>query len=597
MTDIQIHGTEQVQAGSIVDASISSSAAIALSKLADYVKLLLSDGTVSMAANLNLGGFLINSLADAVASTDAVNLSQVNALIAAAVTAGLVPFTFEGAYSSGTTYAVNELVSFNNVLYICIAATTGNDPDVSPTYWTVVVAGTGPQTATTASLTTATGSNTIAVVAGEAFSPGQVVVVASGSNYAHFQVTAVASTTIVGTFAPQTGDAAAGTVLTAGATVGLSAPQGSTGGPIWLGAYSGSTAYTLGQAVLFGGSSWICVVPTTGNAPPALPTTSNTWWQVIAEIGATGPTGPPGSYTATAPIQISGTVISAEAATTSSAGVVQLETSSTDTSGGHVVTANDTRLLTADGTTITNAGGVISAVGGGGGGGGGSLPTDYISGCLLAYDSTTSIYVGTGSAYVPSASGVVTIASQQTLTPTLAASTLYYVYMSGATSFTVSATAPSSNYQGTAWDDGSGNRYIGSFLTNASSHIINFLCLSGNCVMYRTNTFSSPFLVLNTASATHGSAFSVSCSSVVPKTSRSIKASILVTYGGSWAISFGESDGAVPSGSNGTQVLQGSSTEQMVQIDLLLDSSQAFECYCNAAYSVAVGVLGYVDAR
>ena len=61
----------------------------------------------------------------------------------------------------------------------------------------------------------------------------------------------------------------------------------------------------------------------------------------IADVSITGGS----TYTGTAPITVTGTVISIGNATTSSVGVVQLETSSTDTSSSHVVTANDTRLI------------------------------------------------------------------------------------------------------------------------------------------------------------------------------------------------------------------------------------------------------------
>ncbi|UXN62921.1 hypothetical protein N8E89_09350 [Phyllobacterium sp. A18/5-2] len=53
------------------------------------------------------------------------------------------------------------------------------------------------------------------------------------------------------------------------------------------GIYSGATAYQLGDVVLQNGSSWIARVNTTGNAPPALPTTSNTQWFLLSAAGNT----------------------------------------------------------------------------------------------------------------------------------------------------------------------------------------------------------------------------------------------------------------------------------------------------------------------
>ena len=65
----------------------------------------------------------------------------------------------------------------------------------------------------------------------------------------------------------------------------------------WKGAYSGSTTYSINDTVSNNGSSWIAVASTTGNAPPTLPTTSNTWWNLTSAKGDIGPTGSSGSGT------------------------------------------------------------------------------------------------------------------------------------------------------------------------------------------------------------------------------------------------------------------------------------------------------------
>ncbi|SDP92565.1 Carbohydrate binding domain-containing protein [Phyllobacterium sp. YR620] len=54
------------------------------------------------------------------------------------------------------------------------------------------------------------------------------------------------------------------------------------------GSYSGSTSYVEGDVVLNNGSSWSALSATTGNAPPLLPATSNTWWQLVAQKGTDG---------------------------------------------------------------------------------------------------------------------------------------------------------------------------------------------------------------------------------------------------------------------------------------------------------------------
>lgn len=53
----------------------------------------------------------------------------------------------------------------------------------------------------------------------------------------------------------------------------------------WRGPYAAGTAYVSRDAVSFGNSSWIAKTATTSNAPPALPATENTWWQLMASKG------------------------------------------------------------------------------------------------------------------------------------------------------------------------------------------------------------------------------------------------------------------------------------------------------------------------
>lgn len=59
-------------------------------------------------------------------------------------------------------------------------------------------------------------------------------------------------------------------------------------GFISRGPYSGATAYVKGDVVQNNGSSWVAKIATTGNAPPVLPTTSNTWWELLAAAGMNG---------------------------------------------------------------------------------------------------------------------------------------------------------------------------------------------------------------------------------------------------------------------------------------------------------------------
>ncbi|QIG76741.1 concanavalin A-like lectin/glucanase protein [Rhizobium phage RHph_Y52] len=76
----------------------------------------------------------------------------------------------------------------------------------------------------------------------------------------------------------------------AGATWGSLAARGATGltGVNPRGTYSGATAYAISDAVLYNGSTYVAIAATTGNAPPTPPTTSNTWWQLLALKGTDG---------------------------------------------------------------------------------------------------------------------------------------------------------------------------------------------------------------------------------------------------------------------------------------------------------------------
>ncbi|WP_236766906.1 fusion protein [Agrobacterium tumefaciens] len=67
----------------------------------------------------------------------------------------------------------------------------------------------------------------------------------------------------------------------------VTGPAGPTG-VTWRGNYSVGTAYVVRDIVHYGGSAWYAKVSTTGNAPPTLPTTENTQWQLFARSGTPG---------------------------------------------------------------------------------------------------------------------------------------------------------------------------------------------------------------------------------------------------------------------------------------------------------------------
>ncbi len=62
------------------------------------------------------------------------------------------------------------------------------------------------------------------------------------------------------------------------------------GGLVPKGAYSGGTAYSVGDSVSYNGSSYVCITASTGNLP-----TDTAYWQLVASKGDTGATGPAGT--------------------------------------------------------------------------------------------------------------------------------------------------------------------------------------------------------------------------------------------------------------------------------------------------------------
>lgn len=64
------------------------------------------------------------------------------------------------------------------------------------------------------------------------------------------------------------------------------------------GEYDSLTTYKAGAVVTKDGSAWTARTTTTGNAPPTLPTISNTWWALYASQGPQGEPGVNGTRTA-----------------------------------------------------------------------------------------------------------------------------------------------------------------------------------------------------------------------------------------------------------------------------------------------------------
>lgn len=75
----QIRGNTQIMSGTITSTQLNSAAGITDGQLAS--SYLYANGTRALTGNLSAGGFLLNSVGNGVAGTDAVNLAQVQALV------------------------------------------------------------------------------------------------------------------------------------------------------------------------------------------------------------------------------------------------------------------------------------------------------------------------------------------------------------------------------------------------------------------------------------------------------------------------------------------------------------------------------------
>lgn len=158
-------------------------------------------------------------------------------------------------------------------------ATGATGPSYSGTSASAVTIGTGPKTLTTQ--------------ADKAWVPNASRVrassTASSANYMEGLVSAYTSTSLTIDV-----DKVGGSGAVASWNISLIGDPGTDGatgrGFNFVGAYNGATTYSLDDVVTDQGSSWIYInaSATAGNSPPNLPTTSNTYWDILAEAGADG---------------------------------------------------------------------------------------------------------------------------------------------------------------------------------------------------------------------------------------------------------------------------------------------------------------------
>ena len=171
--------------------------------------------------------------------------------------------TFLGGWLVGTSYALGDAVSYGGSSYVALTGNVGRQPDLSPLYWGVLaLAGAaGP-----AGVTGATGLQGPTGFAG-----------AQG---------------VAGPVGPAGGAGAVGATGPAGAA-GPAGPMGATGaaGPVGLvyrGAYASGVNYGIGDAVSYGGSSYISLLASNAGSTPGL---SPAAWGLLAAQGSAGAQG------------------------------------------------------------------------------------------------------------------------------------------------------------------------------------------------------------------------------------------------------------------------------------------------------------------
>ena len=254
--------------------------------------------------------------------------------------AGPVGLTPQGAYSSGTNYALGDAVIYNGSGYVSLAAGNhGSTPDQSPQQWMQFAAAGAAGPAGAVGVTGAIGATGATGLTGATGATGPTGATGAqgppvanytgsyhaSSNYALNDAVSYMGSTYISLMAGNHGNApdqsaqswavlaaqgpagatgvagpagSQGVAGPAGATgpTGAQGPAGATGatgaiGMNYRGSWAQATNYAVNDAVTDVGSTWIAVQSSTGVEP----STTTTTWALLAQAGSTGATGGSGT--------------------------------------------------------------------------------------------------------------------------------------------------------------------------------------------------------------------------------------------------------------------------------------------------------------
>ena len=257
--------------------------------------------------------------------------------------AGPVGITFQGTYSATANYALADGVVYRGSGYVSLVASNhGNTPDQSPGQWELFAAAGAAGGVGSTGATGATGAAGLSGPQGPEGPTGatgatgpQGPAVAnylgnyqSATNYAANDAVSWQGSTYISLAAGNRGNtpsaspaqwavlAAQGQAGADGAPgaagpAGLAGPAGATGatgsqGPpvAFQGEWLIGTAYALGDAAAYGGSSYIALAANVGREPDSSPA----YWGLLAAAGAAGPAGQTGATGMQGPTGYAGSV-------------------------------------------------------------------------------------------------------------------------------------------------------------------------------------------------------------------------------------------------------------------------------------------------